>query len=179
MPQCNISLVGFMCAGKSTVGRRLAHQSGRIFIETDAAVEQKTAMSIAHIFETQGEEAFRDLESAAVHEACAAENAVIACGGGAVLRAANVEQLRAASVVIYLAVSKEIVLQRLGPESALRPLLAGPSPEERISDLMEYRKSFYERAAHLTVDTTNLQMNEVVQTILELLSNHESTDNSK
>ncbi|MBN1857061.1 MAG: shikimate kinase [Dehalococcoidia bacterium] len=179
MSAANISLVGFMCAGKSTVGRRLAHQLNRTFIETDAVVEEETAMTIAHIFETQGEDAFRDLESKAIREACTATNTVIACGGGAVLRPDNVEQLRATSTVIYLKVSEEIVLERLGPASKLRPLLAGPSPEEKISTLLRYRLPSYERAAHLTVDTTNLQMSDVVHTILQSLREYESTDTSE
>jgi len=179
VPQSNVALVGFMCAGKSTVGRRLAHQLGKAFVETDTVVEKEAAMSIARIFETQGEEAFRDMESHAIREACTGHNAVIACGGGAVLRSDNVERLRATSTVIYLAVSEEVVLQRLGPAPEVRPLLAGPARRERVSDLMQYRLPFYERAAHITIDTTSLQMSEVVETVLQSLSEHESTDKSK
>ncbi|MBN1153067.1 MAG: shikimate kinase, partial [Dehalococcoidia bacterium] len=125
MPPTNIALVGFMGAGKSTVGRALAVRLGKSFIETDTLVEQRAGMSIADVFAQFGEAHFRDLEAEAVRHAAQCQGCVIACGGGVVLREENVAALKASSMLVYLEVTPSSVLRRLNPQSTTRPLLQG------------------------------------------------------
>ncbi len=171
----SISLIGFMCAGKSSVGRALAEHLGRSFVETDAVVEERANMSIAEIFASKGEEAFRELESEVVREVCVREDAVIACGGGVPLLDANVVALRDNTVVVYLDVTAEHVIDRLGPPSGLRPLLSGPNREEQARELLAARRPRYVRAADIVVDSDELTVQQVVTTVDALLKDYERT----
>ena len=170
MPRTNVALVGFMGAGKSTVGRELAAHMGKTFVETDALVERRTGMSVSDVFACHGEAHFRDLESAVVREAAGAQDCVIACGGGVVLREENVAALKASSVLVYLEVSPQSVLSRIGPQSTVRPLLSGPDRERRVAELLEQRRSAYEAAADVTVVTDGLAIEQVVRHVQELLT---------
>ncbi|NLE95820.1 MAG: shikimate kinase [Dehalococcoidia bacterium] len=165
MRRSNVALVGFMGAGKSTVGRALAVRMRKTYIETDGLVEHRAGMSIADIFARFGEAHFRDLEAAAVKEAAAANGAVIACGGGVVLRAENVTVLKDTSVLVYLDASAETVLRRLGPQSAVRPLLQGGDREQQVAELMARRRPVYEAAADITVKTDGLLVEQIARRI--------------
>lgn len=169
MPRTNVALVGFMGAGKSTVGRELAARLGKTFVETDTLVERRAGMSVSDVFACYGEPHFRDLESAVVREAAKSHNCVIACGGGVVLREENVAALKASSVLVYLEVSPQSVLSRIGPQSTVRPLLSGPDRERRVAELMEQRRTSYEAAADVTVATDGLAVEQIVCHVQELL----------
>ncbi|MCK9355794.1 MAG: shikimate kinase [Dehalococcoidia bacterium] len=175
MPRTSIALVGFMCAGKSTVGRLLAERLCKTFVETDALVEERTGLSVAQVFSSWGEERFRELEAEVVSEVSTRGDAVIACGGGVVLRPSNVKLLRGGAVVVYLDVSPEKVLQRLGPPSDVRPLLSGEDRETRVLKLMEQRMPAYRAAAELVVDTSVLSPQAVAADIERLLRQYERT----
>ena len=170
MPRTNVALVGFMGAGKSTVGRELAAHMGKTFVETDALVERRAGMSVSDVFACHGEGHFRDLESAVVREAAESHDCVIACGGGVVLREENVAALKASSVLVYLEVSPQSVLSRIGPQSTVRPLLSGPDMERRVAELMQQRRSAYEAAADVTVVTDGLAVEQVVLHVQERLT---------
>ena len=175
MQRSNVALVGFMCAGKSAVGWRLASRLGKRFVETDSLIEGRAGMSIAEIFSTWGEQRFRDLEAEVVRDVSTGTDSVIACGGGVVLRPENVTCLKSGAVVVYLDVSRDVVIERLGSPSEVRPLLSGDGREQRVTELLQYRAPFYSRAAELTVDTTGLSVDEVVERIVESLGEHEGT----
>jgi shikimate kinase len=164
-----------MCAGKSTVGRLLADRLHKEFVETDALVEQKAGMSVAQVFSSFGEERFRVLEADVVADVAAMNDAVIACGGGVVLRRPNVDLLKTGAVIVYLGVSPQTVLRRLGPPSDVRPLLSGEDREERVLKLMEQRLPVYLAAAELSVDTSGLTPDSVASLIEKLLKDHERT----
>ena len=170
MHRSNVALIGFMGAGKSTVGRELALRLEKKFVETDTAVERRAGMSVADVFERLGEEHFRELEAAVVREVALFEDSVIACGGGVVLREDNVAALRATSVLVYLDVSPESVLLRVGPRSTVRPLLSGPDREQRVAELMARRRAVYAAAADITVATDGLLVEQVVQAVEERLN---------
>jgi shikimate kinase len=159
-----------MGAGKSTVGRELAARLGKTFVETDILVERRAGMSVSDVFARHGEAHFRDMESAVVREAAKSRDCVIACGGGVVLREENVAALKASSVMVYLEVAPQSVLSRIGPQSAVRPLLSGPDRERRVAELMEQRRSAYEAAADVIVATDGLAVEEVVRHVQELLT---------
>ncbi len=175
MDSKSISLIGFMCAGKSSVGRALAERLGRIFIETDAVIEERAGMPIAEIFALKGEATFRELESEVVREVCARRDAVIACGGGVPLRDANVATLRDNTVVVYVDVTAEHVIGRLGPPSNLRPLLSGPNREEQARELLAARRPCYLQAADIVVDSDELTVQQVATIVDAQLKDYERT----
>lgn len=146
----SIVLVGFMGAGKTTVGRALAERLRFRFYDTDEMVVKKAEMSIAQIFRKEGEEKFRDREHRAVRHACSRPSRVIACGGGAVLQLRNYELLRAAGPIVYLRAPAELLRARVG-RGAGRPLLKTPGAFEK---LLRERSPAYERAADVIVDVT-------------------------
>jgi shikimate kinase len=166
----NVALVGFMGAGKSTVGRELAVRLGKTFVETDSLAEERAGMAVSDVFARQGEQYFRDLESAVVREVAGLRDCVIACGGGVVLRDDNVVALRASAVLVYLEASPQSVLDRLGPRSAVRPLLSGEERAQRVLELMSQRQPVYAAAADITVPTDGLRVDQVVRNVEERLA---------
>ncbi|TFH36713.1 MAG: shikimate kinase [Dehalococcoidia bacterium] len=170
MSRTNVALIGFMGAGKSTVGPALAARLGKTFVETDALVEQRTGMAIADVFSRYGEQYFRELEAAVVQDVAKSRECVISCGGGVVLREDNVSALRTSAVLVHLEVSPQAVLERLSPRSIERPLLNGPDREQRVSELMERRRPLYAAAADFTLATDGLCVEDIVDGVEERLA---------
>ena len=159
----NIVLIGFMGSGKSTVGRLLAGITGRPLLETDQIVEVREGASIAEIIESRGEGYFRDVEREVVTEAAAAEGAVIAAGGGAVLDDTNVSRLRESGVLYFLEVDASDVMSRVGG-GADRPLLPGDA--EGISKLMSERASRYLEASDAVIPASGRAPHEIAEEVL-------------
>ncbi len=174
----NIVLTGFMCTGKSEVGRRLAKRLGRPFVDTDQLVEARAGKTVAAIFSEDGEAAFRALERDAVAAAIANDEAVIAVGGGAVLDPLNVERLRGGGVVVCLHADADAILRRVG-DVARRPLLAGGDPRATVERLLVERGPAYRSAADVTVDTSGRKVGEVVETVREQIGRLERTNRWK
>ena len=123
MPSSFIVLSGFMGAGKSTVGPRLADALGMSFVDLDAEIVRRAGRSIADLFQSEGESAFRDRESDALRDALSGAPAVVAVGGGAMLQAAHRALARSKGLLVTLAVSPVVAAQRVsgGPDAAMRP----------------------------------------------------------
>ena len=138
----NIVLTGFMCSGKSTIGKMLSKRMGFKFIDSDEYIEKKYAMTISDIFAKFGEERFREIESECIKEISEETSAVIATGGGAVLRPKNVESLKKNGVVFYLEVSADTVITRRGEDES-RPLLNNSSKED-VEKRLNARRKFYD-----------------------------------
>ncbi len=154
--------MGMMGAGKSSVGRVLATRLARAFIDTDAAIEQAAGCRVAEIFATEGEPAFRRRERAAV-EACAASEAVVALGGGAVAQPEVARIVGTSGSSVYLRAQPETLLGRVGDAEA-RPLLAGLNAAGRLTrvrELLLAREPAYSRARE-QVDTDGRSVDEVV-----------------
>ncbi|MEP7300991.1 MAG: shikimate kinase [Caldimonas sp.] len=148
-----ISLVGLPGSGKSTIGRRVARDLAVPFFDSDLEVEREAGCSIASFFEQYGEPRFRDLEQAVVARLTEADDAVIATGGGAVLREANRAALRQRSTVVYLDSPIAEILRRIGRVER-RPLLAGEEKlEVKLNRLLTERDALYRQTAHLVVFT--------------------------
>ncbi|HLT57769.1 MAG TPA: bifunctional shikimate kinase/3-dehydroquinate synthase, partial [Limnochordales bacterium] len=147
----NIVLIGFMGAGKSTVGRRLAARLGRPFVDLDAVIEETAGMPIPAIFAREGEAGFREREAAAVRAVAQRKGQVIATGGGAVMRRDNLAALRAAGTLVWLRAPLETLLERAKAEGR-RPLLA--AGEAAAARLYDERLPVY-ALADVVVDATD------------------------
>ncbi|WP_177228713.1 shikimate kinase [Amycolatopsis sacchari] len=155
-------------SGKSTVGPLLAAELGVPFRDTDDDIVARTGRSIADIFATDGEPAFRELEEAVVAEALAEHDGVLSVGGGAVLAAATQERLKGHPVV-FLKVGFATGVQRVGLSTA-RPLLAGVNPRATYRSLLEARLPVYRAVATIEVDTDDRTPEEIVSAIATRLT---------
>ena len=160
----NIVLTGFMGTGKSFVGKTLARKLGWDFYDTDEMIEKDVGMSIADIFARKGEPHFRDLETKAIRLLAVLDKAVIACGGGAVLRRENMEELKKKGVIVCLTASPEKIYERTKTVRS-RPLLDVSDPVAKIKELLDFRKEYY-NCCHLIVDTTDLTVAQITEKIL-------------
>ena len=152
---CNLVLAGFMGTGKSVIGRRVAAMARRPFLDMDAEIETRAGKRISRIFAEDGEAAFRDLESALAAEwGQARMGAVIACGGGVVLREENLTALGANGVLVCLTARPEVILERTG-RSRKRPLLETKDREQKIRELLAARAPLYARIPN-QIDTSDL-----------------------
>ena len=162
----NLVLIGYMASGKSTIGWRCARVLRYRFRDSDTLVERRADKPIRQIFEEEGEEAFRLMESEAIADLANSGSTVVATGGGAPLNPDNVARLRKTGVVILLNASVDTILTRCGSRQN-RPLLAETDdPRGLIERMLEERLPVYRRAAHMEVDTTDLASEEAVQKVL-------------
>lgn len=159
-----------MGTGKSSVGKRLAHEHGFRFFDLDDVIISRSGIGIQEIFNTRGEAAFRSLESEAIEKFVSighGGNCVLSTGGGAVLKKSNRESLRRWGKVILLTASVDEMLKRVG-DGESRPLLAGQDRREVILRLMAERNAAY-MDCDFSVDTTGLNVAEVVERIMAYL----------
>lgn len=147
----NIALVGLMGAGKSTVGRCLAKCLQHNFLDSDAEVERRAGLSVSDLFKQRGEPFFRRLEAEALAALASQRRVVLATGGGAVLSATNRAVLQRCGVVVYLRVSLDHALCRIGVGSS-RPLLRDGDPSAILSRLLAEREPLYRAVADYEVD---------------------------
>ncbi|MHB8682643.1 MAG: shikimate kinase [Acidimicrobiales bacterium] len=160
-------LVGMMGAGKSTVGRLVAERLGWRFVDVDAVVEREAGTTIAELFATRGEDAFRVAESTALAAVLADDghDAVVSVGGGAVVAEANRRALRDAGTVVWLRARPETLARRVG-DGLDRPLLAGTTdPATRLEALAQARRQHYEAVADVVVDVDELSVEEVASRV--------------
>ena len=139
-------------SGKSTVGRHLARRLGIPFVDSDHVIEQRIGCSIREYFQKEGEDAFRDLEQRIIQELATGSPCVLATGGGAVLRAANRDCLRACTQTVYLRSSPEEVFRRVRHDTS-RPLLQVDDPLTRLRELYAERDPLYRETAHFVIET--------------------------
>ena len=162
----NVILVGFMGAGKSSVGRILAARLGCCFVETDDMITAKEGLSIPEIFATRGEAYFRAAEEEALGLLARKRGDVIATGGGLPCREGRLAALRALGTVVWLSGGFDALYAR-ALRGGDRPMLAGKSREEAEA-LYRSREAFY-RQADLTVDTVGIGVDQVAARVLRLL----------
>jgi shikimate kinase len=162
----NVILVGFMGAGKSVCGRRLAERLGRRFVETDDLIVAREGRSIPEIFRRDGEAAFRRLEGEVLDGIAREHGQVIATGGGLPCREARMERLRELGTVVWLSGDLDELVgraRRLGG----RPMLEGKSMED-VETLYRAREPYYARA-DVVIDTTDADPDDVVARLLGAL----------
>jgi shikimate kinase len=161
-----IVLIGFMGAGKSSVGRTLARVTGLPRFDTDEMIGARFGLTVAEIFEKHGEEKFREAETEALRELTGKQAAIVVTGGGIVLRPENQRLLRELGIVIHLSAEEETLFARISRRST-RPLLQTENPRATLTELLRCRLRFYREVSDVEVDTTLLSHDEVAQRILK------------
>ena len=158
----NIILCGFMGCGKSTIGKLVAKKTQREFIDLDSFIEEKQGLSIREIFETYGEDYFRNCETDAISELVNKNDVVLALGGGAVLKNKNVELLKSSGKIIFLDLTANTVFSRLKNDTS-RPLLNTDDKLAEITKRLNDRLPIYTTVADKIIDA-NSKTKEVIAT---------------
>lgn len=156
-----------MAVGKSAIGRTLAKKLRRRFVDLDRVIERAEGSKVREIFEHKGEAYFRQLEKQALVDVLEENNQVIATGGGVILDDQNLQILREKALLIGLSAEMDVLLARAG-DAMKRPLLQGSNRREKIEDLLRQRAARYAQA-HVTIDTSNLTVDQVVKKIMGML----------
>jgi shikimate kinase len=150
-------LVGMMGSGKSSVGRAIAEQTGRRFLDTDRMLVHKIGRPVSQLFNLYGETSFRHLEHKILAE-LEPELAIVSTGGGVVLREDNWAELRRLGPIVYLKASPETLIERLKVSRNKRPLLQAEDWENRLKSILAEREPIYEKAdAVVPVDGEEMQ----------------------
>ena len=165
----NIFLVGPMGAGKYTVGHQLAKTLDMEFVDCDREIEERTDVTIAVIFDVEGEEGFRKRERAMVEKLTERDGIVLATGGGVVLDDANRSRLRTRGFAIYLNAPIELLLERTARDKQ-RPLLQTDDPKASLIALAAEREPLYQQVADMVVKTDRRTARHVVKEIVRKLS---------
>lgn len=148
----NLMLVGMMGSGKTTIGRALAMHLGKVFVDSDEEIQQRTGVTITHIFDIEGEAGFRQREAAAIRDLVGRDNLVLATGGGAVLAEQNRTMLKQNGIVIYLKASVHDLWQRTRHDRS-RPLLQAVDPRAKLTELHHQRDPLYQEVADIVIQT--------------------------
>lgn len=160
----NIFLIGFMGTGKSTISTVLGRELSRDVIEMDDLIVEREGMPISRIFETRGEEYFRELETGLLVELQQRDGVIVSCGGGTPMRACNVAEMKKSGVIVLLTARPETILERVR-YSHNRPLIEHNKTVEYIAELLEKRREKYEAAADLTIATDDRSSQEICREI--------------
>lgn len=159
--------IGFMGSGKTTISKKLAAVTKLKWIDTDQEIEKEEKRQIKDIFAEEGEEAFRNMETAYLRKLQdREEDMIVSCGGGIILREENIELMQKAGEVIYLKASPYTIYKRV-KNSDKRPILNGHMNVEYISDLMEKRLPFYEKAKTFTVEVNHKRVQDITEEICQ------------
>ena len=170
----SIVLIGYRGSGKSTIGYKLANRLWQEVVDTDALVVKKAGKTIAEIFEQDGEQRFRDLETEVVKEVAKLQDVVISLGGGAVVREENRRALKEGGhKIVYLKCDPEVLLQRIQSDAATsmsRPNLTNLfGGIEEIEKVLAEREPIYRELMTAELDVTNLSVEDAVVYIVRLL----------
>ena len=167
----SLYLIGMMGSGKSSTGRPLAERLGYGFVDADAVIEQVTGSNISEIFERDGEDHFRDLETQVLRSISERHSLVVATGGGIVTRSENWGMMHQ-GIVIWLDVERDQLLLRLQKDSTQRPLLQMNDPSEAVDEILRQRRPLYNEA-DLTVvigtETADVVADGIIQLLPELI----------
>ena len=163
----SLYLVGMMGSGKTSTGRPLAEKLGYGFVDADAVIEQVAGCTISKIFERDGEEEFRSLETQVMRSISERHSLVVATGGGVVTRTENWGMMHQ-GIVIWLDVERRQLLQRLQNDSTQRPLLLTGDPADTLDEILKQRRPLYDEA-DLTVVIESESADVVADGIIQLL----------
>jgi shikimate kinase len=170
-----IFLAGFMGSGKSTIGPILANVLGWNFFDLDRVIESKQSKKVVDIFAEKGEAGFRLLEREVLQEIAKGENVIIALGGGTIADQKNINFMKKKGKIVFLEASTESFYQRLRFKTD-RPMLRGKDDEllsqdelkKRISEILNYRKKYYDQA-DISLQTDGLTIGKTVDAISKII----------
>lgn len=165
----HLILVGLPGAGKTTVGEAVARVTGRNFLDIDLEIERREGLPISQIFGEKGEAYFRKREREITEELTLVGNMIVSPGGGWIMHPDVVRLVRPPSKLVYLRVTPETALRRLGPSRMTRPLLSRPKPLDELKRLLSARKAAYETADYV-VSTELYDLQRVIEKVTELAS---------
>lgn len=161
----NVILIGFMGSGKTTVGLRLSYRLRQAVIDTDKEIEREEKRTVSDIFAAEGEEYFRQRETACLKKMLkGVNNHIISVGGGVPLREENRKLLHKLGQVFYLRANAETIYERLKEDTA-RPLLQCNDPRKRIRTMMRQRDAFYMDAADVVIQVDNKSFDQILNEI--------------
>ena len=170
-----VILIGYMGAGKTTVGKALAANLGLTFYDLDWYITMRYHRSVPEIFAERGEEGFRDLERRMLHEVAEFENVVVSCGGGTPCFFDNMEYMNSLADTVYLKAEPDVLAKHLKMGKGKRPLIEGKSPEELetyIQESLQAREPYYSQAKYtidISVLDTFTKIDECVRIIREMV----------
>jgi len=165
----NIVLIGYRGTGKSTVGKLLAARLGRELVSTDAEIVKRAKRTIPEIVAQEGWEYFRDRESEICRDLSTRDHLVIDTGGGAILRAQNVEALKRNGTVFWLEASVATITKRIGRDNQRPSLTGSKSVVDEIQEVLRERTPKYQAAADHVITTDNRSINRLIEEVLALL----------
>lgn len=166
----NIVLIGMRGSGKTTMGKILAQKMGREFVEMDELITRKAGLTIPDIVAKHGWAKFRDIEEEITGEAAGRDNIINASGGGVVTRENNIIKLRKNGVLVWLQAGVDTLVSRTGEDANRPPLAEGRTQREDMETTLKERRSLYQQAADLTVNTENKTPEEVADLVINLLA---------
>ncbi len=164
-PETRIALVGLMGSGKTSVGKVLAKRTGLALMEMDEMIEEKAGRTVREIFEQEGEDRFREMESALLLELAKKDKMVVSCGGGIVLREENIELLRKHFTVVWLFAPARTLAGRTEGD-ANRPLLDHPDREGKLRSILRARMPAYASACDFALDAEKKPVKKIVEMIV-------------
>nr|WP_281393980.1 shikimate kinase [Texcoconibacillus texcoconensis] len=162
-------MIGFMGAGKTTIGKQLAQKFNLPFVDVDQFVEEREGISIADIFEREGEASFRLRETKSLQQLSDCSPSIISTGGGIVERQENIDEMKHHGQVIYLSASFATLYERVADDTT-RPLTS--AGKSTLHERFQMREAYYENAADLVVDTEGRSISETCDFIVEQLGNN-------
>lgn len=165
----NFYLIGYRCTGKTTVGRLVAKKTGREFVDADEFLREHAGRSIQEIFETDGQGAFRDLESQCLRILAERDNLIVGTGGGVILREEN-RALMKNGFVILLQADVETICQRMLADDVTagqRPGLTEKGPYDEVAEVLKERQPLYEALADVVLDTVSMTPEQLAERIDE------------
>ena len=166
-----IILIGYMGAGKTTVGKALAKELGLAFYDLDWYIESRRRKTVAQLFAEVGEEGFRTIEHNMLHEVAEFEDVVVSCGGGTPCFFDNIDYMNRQGQVVYLRCHPDVLVEHLAMSKNERPLLKGKTPDELrrfIAAQLQRREPFYTKARY-TFDVSLMDNYEKIKVTVEQL----------
>ena len=165
-----IYLIGYMCCGKTTIGKKIANKIGYGFVDMDVLFEEKYKITISAFFEKYGQDAFRILEQKLLHTTASMDNMVIATGGGTPCFGDNMEWINANGLSIYLKTNEGFIVDRLKNAKKQRPLVKNILPDDLpsyVAEAIKQREPYYSQAT-ITMPNNEMDLSSIIAEIEKL-----------
>ena len=173
----NLFLIGYRCTGKTTIGKAIAAAIEWSFVDADTLLVRECGKPIKEIVDTEGWDAFRRMERSTLKQICTADRQIVATGGGVVLDKANIKAMKTSGMVIWLGATAETIQKRMLQDKNtgnFRPALTDKGRIQEIEDLLLKRNPYYESASDFSIQTDDVPVSEITQTIIEKLNESNS-----